>query len=281
MKKFVLTTIFIIVAVVVIGMGIFIVSGIDNNINCVEYTVENDKINNRIRAVCVSDLHCTRYGENQSELIKKIKDCSPDVIFCLGDIFDRTANPEPSCEFIEGISGICPIYAIHGNHEHKTKDHMLNFINELYKNSGIVLLDNDFVTVNINGNEINICGTDNAEEGAISYEKKAALNMIGVDTAKYTVVLNHRPETYGLFINKNIDLVLSGHAHGGQWVIKGKNNGIYAPNQGFFPQYAGGKYTFSDKMTMVVSRGLALSNTILPRVNNPPELTVVNITHKQ
>ena len=90
----------------------------------------------------------------------------------------------------------------------------------------------------------------------------------------FTVLLSHRPELFENYVSRAFDLVLCGHAHGGQWRIPGVLNGLYAPQQGLFPLYAGGKYE-KGSTTMIVSRGLAKETTPIPRIFNPPELVVV------
>ena len=92
----------------------------------------------------------------------------------------------------------------------------------------------------------------------------------------YTILLSHRPELFELYTTYNFDLVLSGHAHGGQWRIPGILNGVYAPNQGLFPEYAGGEYQ-DNGTTMVVSRGLARETTLAPRIFNRPELVIIDL----
>ena len=96
------------------------------------------------------------------------------------------------------------------------------------------------------------------------------------ENGNYTILLSHRPELFEHYVSRGFDLVLCGHAHGGQWRIPRILNGLYAPNQGLFPQYAGGQYD-SDATTMIVSRGLARESTRLPRIFNRPELVLVEI----
>ena len=133
----------------------------------------------------------------------------------------------------------------------------------------------------VNGESINICGVDDpavveyTEHGqGIEWQMKEALK--GVDTENYTILLSHRPELIDTYKEYDFDLVLSGHAHGGQWRIPGLINGIYVPNQGLFPQYAGGRYDY-DTGTLSVSRGLARESTPIPRVFNRPELVIVKV----
>ena len=95
-------------------------------------------------------------------------------------------------------------------------------------------------------------------------------------TEIFTVLLSHRPELFEIYQKYEFDLVLSGHAHGGQWRIPGLLNGLFAPNQGLFPKYAGGRYDYAGG-TMIVSRGLARESTKVPRIFNRPELVVVDV----
>ncbi len=92
----------------------------------------------------------------------------------------------------------------------------------------------------------------------------------------YTILLSHRPEPFRFYACYGFDLALCGHAHGGQWRIPGLLNGLYAPHQGLFPKYAGGRY-LKGGTTMIVSRGLARENTRVPRFYDPPELVIVDL----
>lgn len=96
------------------------------------------------------------------------------------------------------------------------------------------------------------------------------------DTDNFTILLSHRPELFEAYKNRDIDLVLAGHAHGGQFrtAIGG---GLIAPNQGLFPKYISGLHASKkDEMQMIISRGLG--NSVIPlRINNRPELVVIRI----
>ena len=107
------------------------------------------------------------------------------------------------------------------------------------------------------------------------------LNKISekLDKNSYKILLTHRPEKFEEYTQYDFDLILSGHAHGGQWRIPGILNGLYAPNQGLFPKYAGGYYEIDDKK-MIVSRGLARESTLIPRFYNRPELVIIKLQNK-
>ena len=92
---------------------------------------------------------------------------------------------------------------------------------------------------------------------------------------RYVVLLSHRPELFNSYVENNVDLVFSGHAHGGQFRIP-FIGGIVAPNQGVFPKYDAGIFT-EGNTNMVVSKGVG--NSIIPfRVNNRPEVILIELT---
>ena len=125
---------------------------------------------------------------------------------------------------------------------------------------------------------LRICGVDDpsafAGESGWLEQFRACQALTG--DSRYTVLLSHRPERGEDYQGKGFDLVLAGHAHGGQWRIPGVLNGLLAPDQGLLPAYAGGLYALEDT-TLVVSRGLARESTRVPRLFNPPELVILDV----
>ena len=149
--------------------------------------------------------------------------------------------------------------------------------------AGVNILEDEKITIEYAGATMQLLGLNdpNFTTAHDTYEKTAMINaklknMLG-ESNKYTILLSHRPELFGLYVENNIDLVLSGHAHGGQ-VRLPFFGGLVAPNQGFFPKYFEGVYE-KKQTKMIVSRGLG--NSIFPlRVNNRPELVIVELWHK-
>ena len=93
----------------------------------------------------------------------------------------------------------------------------------------------------------------------------------------FTLLLSHRPELFDIYVEEKVNLVLTGHAHGGQFRLPWAG-GLVAPEQGLFPKYDAGLFTEADTQ-MIVSRGIG--NSIIPlRINNPPEIVVVQLTAK-
>ena len=103
---------------------------------------------------------------------------------------------------------------------------------------------------------------------------KTELSNLKYDKNQFSILLSHRPEVFNVYVDNKIDLVLTGHAHGGQIRIP-FIGGLIAPNQGIFPKYTSGVFE-EDATTMIVSRGIG--NSILPyRINNRPELVIVTL----
>ncbi len=236
------------------------------------------KLENKIKLVLVTDLHSCKYGKNQEKLINEIKAMNPDAILLGGDIFDDVHPNDNTRKFIEGINGIRSYY-VTGNHEYWSDDveGMIDFLED----NGVTVLEGDVKTLEVNNEKINICGVTDPDIIRFTdsnYDIYSQLEDVykKSDNGNYNILLAHRPELIDTYNHYNFDLILSGHAHGGQFRIPLLLNGLFAPNQGFFPKYAGGRYDFEDNI-FIVSRGLARETTMLPRIFNRPELVVINL----
>jgi len=244
------------------------------------YSVDALEISSSIRIALVTDLHSCRYGENQRTLIDAVCGQNPDLVLLGGDIFDDDLTDENAEKFIAGIAQEYPCYYVAGNHEYWSGEERFAKKMAILEKYGIVLLFGKSETVEVNGQRINLCGADDPD--AFSFEGNeeaflAQLSQLGqAGEGAFTVLLSHRPEYWEEYRKYSFDLVLSGHAHGGQWRIPGLLNGLFAPNQGLFPDLAGGRYE-QDGVTMIVSRGLARESTRVPRIFNRPELVIVDI----
>lgn len=248
-----------------------------------KYEIDSDKIDNGVRIALVTDLHSCFYGEQQKKLIDALDKQSPDVVLLGGDIFDDVIDDANTEIFIKDISRKYPCYYVTGNHEWWSgKTAFLEKMSILEEN-GVTILKNEVETVEINGEKINVCGIDDPA----SYALEKGETVLGVEqrlelveslsqNGNYTLLLSHRPELFETYVKYDFDLVLSGHAHGGQWRIPFIVNGVYAPNQGVFPEYAGGSYE-ENQTSMIVSRGLASETTRVPRIFNRPELVIIDL----
>jgi len=247
-----------------------------------KYTVSTDKLseNQTVRIVLITDLHSHIYGNNQKRIADLIRKQKPDIIALAGDIADDREPIEGTRLFLEAIEDISPSYYVTGNHEIWSRD--VDYIKEVFRDYGVSVLENSYEEVTINGAKLILSGVDDPD--IVPYEKhdlnwlKELRNISsGVkDQRGYKILLSHRPELVDVYKESSFDMVLSGHSHGGQVRIPFLLNGLLAPNQGWFPKYAGGLYEYQN-LTHIVSRGVSY-NPRLPRIFNPPEIVVIDIT---
>lgn len=267
-------------AIVVLGCIILLIAAFWPGLTVRRYTQATDKVTALVRLVMLSDYHSTSYGDNQKNLVDAVKKQEPDIILMVGDMVDDERPEDNVRQLFEQLGNTYPCFYVSGNHECWTG--RLGAVKEDIRSYGITVLEGDVVTVDIRGQEIGIAGVDDPcalmdEKGwAYPPEWTTQLESCAGSLAPsvYTVLLSHRPERMEDYSRNGFDLVLSGHAHGGQIRIPFIMNGLYAPAQGFIPAYAGGEYTMGDT-AMIVGRGLA--RDWIPRIFNPPELVVVDI----
>ena len=270
-----------ILAILFIIAVIIIFSAFDNRLKTVNYKLKTDKIQSDIKLALITDLHCCLYGENQSQLIDAIDKNKPDAVLLGGDIFDDYYINNNSHILIDNIARKYKTYYVSGNHEWWSGN-MYQYFNDL-ENAGVTILRGNSDILNINDNNIVINGIDDPEVNVYdktfkTYEQQLEETGKSLNPEYYNVLLTHRPENANQYFDYDFDLVLSGHAHGGQGRIPFILNGLYAPNQGFFPELAGGIYDFDNKK-LIVSRGLSRENTELPRIFNRPELIFVSLSN--
>lgn len=226
---------------------------------------------NGYRIVQLSDLHGKSFGPNQDRLIQRVKKSEPDLIVFTGDLVDaKRYDPGPGLTLLKKLSTLAPVYIISGNHEWWSG--RWEELREEVGETGAFLLEDDAVTITENGEEIGLLGVDDPAGGDVpavlqSVEKKKGFNIL----------LSHRPELFSDYAASGMDLVLSGHAHGGQ-VRLPFIGGLVAPDQGMFPEYTEGLYKDGDT-NMVVNRGLG--NSIIPlRIFNRPEVVEITLLAK-
>ena len=150
--------------------------------------------------------------------------------------------------------------------------------------AGVTVLENQKVQITREGESITLMGIDDPSFredylfGDSESIARQALENLQNESDGYTVLLSHRPELFDLYVETEIDLVFSGHAHGGQFRLPFVG-GLVAPNQGFFPKFDAGQFT-EENTTMIVSRGVG--NSIIPiRFNNRPEIILVTLSNRK
>ena len=238
------------------------------------YTVASPKLTAEVR-LAVTDFHSS---DNADDVVAMVASCAPDAVLMVGDMFDDDTQNRPTertLSLMRQLSAQYPCYYVSGNHEAWTGE--MDALYQQTEEAGVTVLRMSSGVLTVRGQRIALCGIPDPYEmvfsGAPDTEEQLRQAMENVDSADFTVLLAHRPELLAKYAQFPFDLVVSGHAHGGQVRIPGVLNGLYAPNQGWFPKLAGGAYT-QDGTTLIVSRGLAV-RTRLPRIFNRPEVVLV------
>ena len=268
-----------IIIITLLAAIVILLIACDNRLKIVNYEFQTDKVCGEVKIALVTDLHCCLYGENQSQLIDAIGGYAPDAVLLCGDIFDDVYVNENGHILIDDISKKYKTYYVSGNHEwwsHKMYEYF-----EYLELAGVNVLRGGSDLLTVGDSTVVISGIDDPEVDeydnlALTYEEQLDAVGSSLNSDYYNVLLTHRPENVSMYFEYDFDLVLSGHAHGGQGSIPFILNGLYAPHQGFFPKYAGGLYDF-DGRSFIVSRGLSKENTILPRIFNRPELVFITL----
>jgi uncharacterized protein len=255
----------------------------NNSIETTEYNYSSKKIPksfNGYKIVQLSDLHSKSFGDNQNVLINKVEKAKPDLIVFTGDLVDsKRYNERNSLLLMEKLVKIAPVYYVTGNHEWWSG--RFNSLEVKIKNTGVHVMRNTVAELKNGNSRIHLLGIDDPAKIKDSYTEQSiteeALRNISKkaeDDGNINILLSHRPELISLYSKFKIDLVFSGHAHGGQFRIPFVG-GLIAPDQGLFPKYTSGKY-MKENTTMIVNRGLG--NSIIPiRVFNRPEIVVVTL----
>lgn len=239
------------------------------------YTVVSPKLTAEVRLAVVTDFHSS---DNADDVAAMVASCAPDAVLLVGDLFDDDTQNRPTertLSLMRQLSAQYPCYYVSGNHEAWTGE--MDALYQQTEEAGVKVLRMSSGVLTVRGQRIALCGIPDPYEmvfsGAPDTEEQLRQALEDVDSADFTVLLAHRPELLAKYAQFPLDLVVSGHAHGGQVRIPGVLNGLYAPNQGWFPKLAGGAYT-QGGTTLIVSRGLAV-RTRLPRIFNRPEVVLV------
>ena len=255
-----------------------------NWLTVTHFTVRSSKISEPFRIVLVSDLHEHQFGRDNEKLAVKIREQSPDLIIIDGDMINGDSeNADTAVELVRALKETAPVYYSFGNHEYSYMEAGHEDLTEELEAAGAVVLNYQSIDIDVKGNQIRLGGlyeygfetgmqSEEENERAIPYLEEYA------DTDRYLIMCAHRPESFypwDMADQWGIDLVLSGHLHGGQVIIPGVG-GLYNSLDGFFPKFDYGQYKLGDS-DMVITRGLGSNPKMLPRFNNPPEIAVVEV----
>lgn len=263
----------------------------NNAISVSHYTYVSEKISPALsgcKIVQVSDLHNKSFGENSVFLLKKIRAEQPDLIVVTGDLVDRNhTDIDTALDFINRAAKIAPLYYITGNHEEALSLPKLYKILNGVTEAGGTVLDSEYVTISRSrgvvgyGDDTGYTVLDSGADDTFHLIGLADKNLfrgklhyITPKSDGLNLLLAHQPQAFAHYAAEDVDLIFAGHAHGGQARLPFIGP-LYAPGQGFHPQYTEGMYQYN-RTTMVVSRGLG--NSVFPfRINNRPELVVVEL----
>lgn len=281
-KKFMKLLIIIFICLcLVIGYFIYISY---YKVEVTDYEISSAKINNDVNIVMIADVH-DHHCKVKDEIVDRIKQLKPDIILCAGDFIDNESESDKSTiEFLDSLTEIADVYFSLGNHELEYPDSK-ELIEDI-ENTGAKVLDKEYQDIAVNGNKIRIGGmydyAFSQETGDIDKEtmKSNVYSFLTEmkQTSSFQLMMAHRPDSFifGNAYKWDLDLVVSGHYHGGQ-VILPYVGGLYAPELGWVPEVDYGHYKLKD-MDMIVTRGISSSDEKFPRFNNPPE--IVSITLK-
>lgn len=270
------------IVTVLILLIIWIAYG-NTDLEIYKYNVKSEDIPSEFdnfRIVQISDLHNAEFGENNEKLLLMLKQADADIIAITGDMIDsRNTDIDVAISFAQKAVNIAPVYYVNGNHESRVLGEYEKLKQGL-TDAGVNILENSSADITIGDEAISLIGindpTFRMDIVDDTMEQNIAHQLVNVipDNDNYKVLLAHRPEYFDVYAGK-VDLVLSGHAHGGQFRIP-FIGGLVAPGQGFFPEYYEGSH-IKENTEMIVSRGIG--NSIIPfRINNKPEIIVAELT---
>ncbi|MEG0805037.1 MAG: metallophosphoesterase [Lachnospiraceae bacterium] len=257
-----------------LGISLVLVVGFNQALDVKYYTVHEEKMMDPLRIILLTDFHSCAFGEQEEELVDRIRQQDPDIILFGGDIIDDDEPIDNSYDLLEKIGDEYPCFYVSGNHEVWTGQ--LEAVKSIVRGYGVIVLDGEYDIVTIRGQEFAICGVDDPAIGTAAYHTQIKECAKQMRKHLFTIFLTHRPERVDTYLDAGFDFILAGHAHGGQWRFPPFCNGVYAPTQKWFPKYVGGEYKIGSSK-MIVGRGLARETNNLPRFFNRPEVVVIDV----
>lgn len=281
-----------ITAILILIVILFITTEVVISYKCLtvtNYKIKSDRIKKDTRIVLISDLHDNEFGKNNKHLIDQIAKQNPDLILLDGDMINEgSENVNQALHLIRKLRKIAPVYYALGNHElGYIRRETSNLFVQL-KKAGANVLEQEYQDITVNHNKIRIGGI---YEYAFRVDDKGKMSKEAMipkirnfledfqDSDSFKIMMSHRPDSFifGQAADTwKIDLVVSGHAHGGQVRIPGKG-GLYGADQGWFPKYVDGIHHFKTVKNMVITRGMGSDKEKLPRFNNIPEIVVIDL----
>ena len=252
------------------------------------FEYKSPKISRGVKMVILADLHNHEFGEGNSELISKIVKEKPDIILILGDMLNSDSDDSRvAVDAAKGLVRIAPVYYAMGNHEIMYIENTGESLIAELEDTGVKILEMSSQDIEVNGQKMRIGGMfdyafalDGEDSTNPEHMKPEVYEFLTdfQETDDFKLMMSHRPDSF-VFGDApktwDIDLVISAHNHGGQ-VILPFVGGLFGGDQGWFPEYVYGMYSF-EKYDMLITRGLGSNPKILPRFNNRPEVMVLTL----
>ena len=257
----------------------------------VRYNFISQKVRNPLRIVMIADLHNQVYGRENADLLSAIGAERPDIILLPGDMIvcrkSEQKNNRVTTETIRRMTEIAPVYYAYGNHERgllegarETEGIWDSYSRDLESMQNLHMLVNTHEVLE----PFNVClyGLDLPREYYRRVVQKplredTLVSMIGSLHQEYcNILLAHNPDYFRAYCKMQPDFIVSGHNHGGMIRIPGLG-GLVSPRLHPFPKYDYGVYENSDGGTkMIVTAGCGM-HSIHMRINNPPEIVVMDV----
>jgi predicted MPP superfamily phosphohydrolase len=256
--------------ILLILLAVVILAGLPHGIDVSRYEVADEKIATPVKIAVLADLHCRPFGKNQKKIMEIIDREKPDLVVIPGDLFDTDRDYEISFSLINRLKEYL-VYFTTGNHDTYLPE--INDLEERLKEEGVRVLED--------ASDIFACGDTEVEIlGMSDHGRKPVFTPEQIEhmyhTGNYRILISHRPGYTDWYRKIPVDLILCGHAHGGQFRIPFTHQGIIAPQQGLFPKYTEGKHDLNGR-TLIISRGLASGDPHIPRLYNNPEIVIVTL----
>lgn len=247
------------------------------------YELETEKIDTAVKIVLISDLHDREFGRENESLVKCIENLEPDLILMVGDFINSSSeNLHVATHLIEALNKKASVYFSLGNQEIAYEEATGQNVSQELSKVGAIVLDLEYQDIEVKGQAIrlggmydyafSLNGNNDTKEENMEPEIYHFLTKFE-DTELFTLMMSHMPEAFVLGEASStwqIDLVVSGHDHGGQ-VILPFLGGLWGCDQGYFPEYVYG-YHEKDLLNILITAGLGSKNEGVPRFNNPPEI---------
>ena len=243
------------------------------------YQETSKKVSNNIRLAVICDIHNREYGEHNDELLSDLRALKPDLILFSGDMVIRDQDDyQPMLNPISKATAIAPCYGVLGNHESERIYYQDDKeLPEKLEKAGLILLRNAQKEITLGQNTLQLFGVEGTAYGFEQYGGREFMEKTERNPNAYAIVMTHIPILFETQLSQyDFDLGIAGHTHGG--IVKLPFiGGLYTKEEGFLPTFTAGKYTLAKQQSLIISAGLGDSSFLPPRINNAPELVVIDI----